>query len=490
MRNVFAKLTDVRPGEGQAVLKTVAILFCVIAGHTLTETARDTLFLGELPPERLAAVYGVLAVLATVASRFSTVLVLRFGRRSGLLLTLMVAAYGGSMFYLLPKSHTTVFSLYVFSGLISGVAIVQFWMLASHWFTVAQGRRLFGLISAGGVCGAMGGATLAICALEFFSVDLLLLIAVGLYLVAAGLVSTVRMSDEPAGAVGPTHVERGALSRAMSSMKQQPYVARLAILLAVSTSALLLTDYMFKSVAARTFAPSDLGGFFATYYAALNGLALLVQLVLSGVVVRRLGVVTAFLVLPLLLLAGGVSIIGFGGILAVVLVTKAADGGLRHSLHRVTSELLWMPLSDRVRAETKTFVDTVMVRAAQAVTAGALLLLARYGLDDPVTLAWGMCAPLVVWAVLGVRLRRPYLALFRSSLIARPDVKHQALDLDSVEFVIESLSDREPSKAIAAIDLLANNDRARLVPALILYHESPTVLCVRLRTITTSDRKD
>ncbi len=472
------------------VIKTAAILFCVIAGHTLMETARDTLFLGELPASRLAIVYGVLAGFAVLASRASTRLVLRFGRRSGLLVTLLLAAYGGCVFYLLPKTHTAIYGLYVFSGLVSSIGVVQFWMLASHWFTVAQGRRLFGLISAGGVVGAVAGASMAIAALRFTDVSSLLLLATASYVVAGLLVSTVVMDDEPTQAPGPYQRGIDSLEDAAALLRQYPYVARLAALLAVSTSALLVTDYLFKSVAARTFHPDELGGFFATYYAALNGLALLVQLLVSGYLVQRLGVLSAFLVLPVLLLGGSVATIVVGGILTVVLLTKAADGGLRHSLHRVTSELLWMPLPDEVRTWSKTFIDTVVVRIAQALTASALLFCASQDWDDPTSLGFGLAGLALVWAVLGIGMRRPYLQVFRSALDNRRRNVPIELDLDAVELVVEALSSREPPKVIAAMNLLASNKRTRLIPALILYHESTDVLVTALDTISRDGRRD
>ena len=196
------------------------------------------------------------------------------------------------------------------------------------------------------------------------------------------------------------------------------------------------------------------------------------------------------MVLPVLLVGGSVATLLIGGILAVVLATKAADGSLRHSLHRVTSELLWMPLPDEVRTSSKTFIDTVVVRVAQAATASALFLCASQGWDDPHSLASGLLILAILWATLGVGLRRPYLQLFRSALVSKREEVPIELDLDAAEFVVEALSSREPAKAIAAMELLASNNRSRLIPALILYHESSEVLIRALETISTADRSD
>jgi hypothetical protein len=55
---------------------------------------------------------------------------------------------------------------------------------------------------------------------------------------------------------------------------------------------------------------------------------------------------------------------------------------------------------------------------------------------------------------------------------------------------MEALSSRDARRVIAAMDLLAEKGRARLIPGLILYHESPEVLLRALGLITDRDRAD
>ena len=56
-----------------------------------------------------------------------------------------VSPEGAALFYrqlsrqaarMLPPNEHMVFGLYVYSGTLSSVTLVQFWLLASHWFTV------------------------------------------------------------------------------------------------------------------------------------------------------------------------------------------------------------------------------------------------------------------------------------------------------------------------------------------------------------------
>jgi len=50
------------------------------------------------------------------------------------------------------------------------------------------------------------------------------------------------------------------------------------------------------------------------------------------------------------------------------------DGSLRHSIHRITTELVYLPLPHGARERAKPFIDGVLARGAQAVTAGTLLI--------------------------------------------------------------------------------------------------------------------
>lgn len=486
MVSLIRRLFDLRSGEAGLVARSAVTLFGLIAAHTMLETARDALFLGKLPVSRLTLVYGLMAILSFFVARANAQFVGAFGRRNGLIITLLGAAFGTVVLYRLEPTRAVVFALYIWSGLLGSIIVVQFWMLVGHAYTVAQGKRLFGLLASGGVLGAVAGASASVAVVNYIDVHQLLLVAATIYL-ATALFITGEHVDEVVQNESDTEEDR-LFTDAVGLFTDYPYLLRISLLVGVSTAAVLSMDYLFKAVAASTMPADELGLFFARYYAVLNSVALVVQLFVSSALVGRLGVIGAYLVLPcLLLLGGGVSLL-VGGT-AAVLAAKGADGALRHSLHRISSELLWMPLPDRVRAQAKGVVDTFMVRGTQALMAGVLLLLAMLGIQQPEELAVLVVVLSAAWLFLGLGLRRSYLDLFRSALSGRESNRLE-LDLRSVEVVIESLSSRNPQSAIAAIELLDASRRARLIPALVLYHESPQVLLRALQVVPQADRKD
>jgi ATP:ADP antiporter, AAA family len=480
---------DVRQGEGALVARSTITLFGLIAAHTMLETARDALFLGELTAARLPLVYVLLAGLSLVVARANTRFVEGFGRRNVLVITLLAAAYGTILLFLIPSSKAAIFSLYVWSALLGTVMVVQFWMYCGHLFTVAQGSRLFGLVTAGGVLGAVTGAATSVLLLRLLPVKALLLVSAGIFL-ATALHLTGLHVDAPDA---PSKRRRSDPEepRGFGRFQHHPYVVRIAVLIAISTAAVLVTDYLFKSAAVAYYERDQLGGFFATYYAILNAVALGVQVFLASRLVDRAGVIAAFVVLPLLLMAGGLGTVLIGGSFAAVLLTKGADGSLRHSLHRITTELLWLPVPDQVRASSKAFVDTVVMRAAQALAAGSLLIIGMFDVDGVRILSAIVAGLALLWIGFAFALRGPYLDLFRNALNrSAPSTKRIQLDLNSVEVVVEKLSSRDKVEALAAIDLLAASHRSRLIPALILYHEHEEVLIRALDVIAARDRRD
>lgn len=481
MRAWISRFLDVRQGEGIALAQAFFTLFGLIAAHTILETARDALFLTKLPVNRLTVVYALLAGLALIGAALNTRLVRAFGRRNALVFTLLIAAYGTTMIYFWDQSPAAIFGLYLWSGFLGTVMVIQFWMFAGTLFTIAQSKRLFGPVASGGVLGAVAGATAAMFALKFLDVTTLLLAASGLFLLTAGLltIGTPDESKAPVNAPPPAVAPMLDLKPA-GLFKKHPYLVRLALLAAISTAALLATDYLFKSVLAETQKIENLGEFLARYYAVLNAIALVVQVGIAGRIVRRQGVFVASTVLPTLLFFGSAGLLLFGGRLLLVLLTKGADGSLRHSLHRVANELFWMPVPAEARDRGKAFIDGVVVRGASALIAGLIFGLSTMGWATPRILAILVLGLVFAWLSVAVSLRVPYLDLIRSALrkgimLDDSDLPSE-LDLDSVEAVLESLSSREPERVIAAMDLLAERKRSRLIPALVLYHESDDVL--------------
>jgi len=163
----------------------------------------------------------------------------------------------------------------------------------------------------------------------------------------------------------------------------RPYLQRVAGVVLVSSAALTLADFLFKSTVAAHVAPEDLGRFLAGIYFALNALSLMVQIVLAGTLLRGSGVSRALALLPLGLLVGGMGMAFGGGLVAAVLL-KTFDGGLRYSVHRTALEVLYVPISGRERGRVKGAIEVLGQRGGQALGSLAILAVMTFGLAAPI----------------------------------------------------------------------------------------------------------
>jgi ATP:ADP antiporter, AAA family len=491
MTRLLKRWLDLREGEGRVVVQAFLALFLIIAGHTTLETARDALFLSKLPPSQLNVVYVVLAAVTFFVSSAATRFAGAFGRRNALVCSLVVAAYLTTLLHFLAPTRAVVLALYVFSGLVGAVLSPQFWLLAAKLFTVAQGRRLFGPIASGGVLGGVAGATTAAAVVRVLPVTTLLPVAATFFVATAIVLTTVTSDDTAADGALEAASAAGATRGWTVLFRENPFLTRIAALVSLTTAALLVVDYLFKSSAARAMPAAELGSFFARYYAAVNVLSLVVQLVVAGRLIRRIGIIPAASVMPFLLLGGGVFAFAGSGALLAVLALKSIDGGLRHSLNRVATELLYLPLPGAARERGKTLIDGVLSRLVQAAMAGVLLLLAMRDLATPRVLGAIVVGLAVAWLAVTVSLRGTYLDLFRRALRRDPRAAGGTeLGLDAAGALVEALASEDPLKVVAAMEILGENRRDNLIPALVLYHDAPKVLEHALGVFGEAKRED
>ncbi|HWA77960.1 MAG TPA: MFS transporter [Polyangiaceae bacterium] len=482
------RFLELRAGEGVAFARAFFVIALTIAGHTLLETARDALFLESLPPAFLTLVYVAVALGALVVSPMSTRLTTSAGARNALCVTLVVTAFGAAWFRYQPASPTLVFALYVFGALSATTLVAEFWLLASAQFTAAQGRRLFGPLAAGGVLGAVAGAGAATLLLMAFQVRALLAAATVCYL-AAALIATFIDYEEDAQPRASAEEPAGASP--LSTLARDAFVRRLAGIAAVSTALSVLVDYIFKASVWGRLDPGSLAPFFARYQLALNGISLVLQLFLTGKLVERLGVLGLVVLSPALLLGGGtLAALGSAGLVSAVLL-KGSDAVLKNSVGRVGFELLWAPVAGRERV--RGFVDGAVVRAAQAVAALALLPLTFRKTTSLTSLALAIVVLAGVWLTLSLRVRTPYIELFRRALrrgSLERELSLPELDLTAVETLLEALARPDPRDVIAAMNVLADRGRGRLIPALILHHKDESVLLRALELFGPAERTD
>ena len=204
----------------------------------------------------------------------------RVGGRRALSVVLVSAGLATFVFWALhtPTSPWALRVLYVWTGILGTMAALQFWIVMGELYTVTQAKRIYSLVGLGSVLGAIAGAAIARVLTQEWPAQHLIL-ASAVVLVLTGLGPAMRIRRPRSTAAGTAAPDASSMLQTFRLFRNDPYIKALGGLVLVSTVALTLADYVFKSTVAQTVEPARLGTFFATFYMVLNVLALGAQLV-------------------------------------------------------------------------------------------------------------------------------------------------------------------------------------------------------------------
>ncbi len=449
-------------------LAPAAVLFAILIAHSVLETARDALFLAELGPQRLASAYIAMAgcaLLAVGAVRHWGRL--RDARRVLIAFLVLATAGTAALAALITRSTSAVFVLYMWTGFVATLVVPSFWTVIDRALRIGEAKRVFGAIGAGGVLGAMVGSAIAGALGSLIPAHYLVTVGAGAFAIAT--VVAVLLVPRDVLAEPPVRRRRAeSLSRG-----SRRYVRLLLVLGVVSTVVLTFGDLTFKRVIGERLPSGELATVFGAIYTGLNAIGLVIQVAVTPRLLARWGVGAALTILPLIVVA---SALGFAitGATVAVIALKVGDGGLRHSLHRVTSEILYLPVPTAVRDGWKLVADALGQRGGQALAALAVFGLAS--LDGARIVAAATALVGIAWLAAIAMTRRAYIAQFRDTLQAgeiQRDVALPPLDADSTALLHELVASPDEVEALAALDLLARRSR---IPALVFYHPREVVV--------------
>ena len=249
-------------------------------------------------------------------------------------------------------------------------------------FDSEQAGRLFGLIAAGGTAGALTGPVLtAILALVFDPTQLLLLSAVFLgwavfciHRLSAWQRSRNPRKEEAPGesvqeAKAPEEPIGGGVFSGIRLILGSPYLVGICLLMVLFTTLATFLYFQQARIVEASFAdPSARTALFAGMDFAVNAITLLVQVFLTGRLIRWLGLAWTLALLPVILVLGFAALGGFFT-LAVVVVVQVIRRAGNYAVMRPAREMLYEVLSKEEKYKSKNVIDTVVYRGGDAVSA-------------------------------------------------------------------------------------------------------------------------
>jgi hypothetical protein len=337
------------------------------------------------------------------------------------------------------------------------------WGMATQLMTLRQGKRLFGYISAGEPTAVILGGLLTPLLLHYVGPqDLFLLSALG---VAVGivLVFNITKTFKPQrDAEGGEHEETTAISGGRKWYSDR-YVQVLVGIVVISQFAYFFTDSAFYLEAGNRFPEeADLGAFIGKYMAAVGVVSLITSLFVSGPLVKRFGLKSALLMLPIMLAstAAVASVLGIGfgaagAVFWVVVVMKTIDQSVRYTVDKTSSVTLYAPLPAAQRNQVQTALESVIEPVVGGISGLLLALFVQllgFGSVAVVTVVFVVTA---AWVMLVVIQDRFYQKALRTALQARRmgDGQLTVEDPAAIAVIMEALESDEVGEVLNGLSL-------------------------------------
>ncbi len=181
-----------------------------------------------------------------------------------------------------------------------------------------------------------------------------------------------------AGTAASPDVEKKKLtwSESWNWIRTDRKIARLAPLFFAAGASLVILDYFFYWIIGEQGESSATGfvEFFSNFYIYLYSFSLIVLSFGAERIIRKFGLLSALLVLPLALFFGA-AIFLFYKLLAVIYIVQIMKEGLSDSLHEAAAEKLLARVEPDRLGAIKLLLDGVVTRAGVVFAAGAIILM-------------------------------------------------------------------------------------------------------------------
>jgi AAA family ATP:ADP antiporter len=427
-------VADVRPGEATTAVLLTLDVFLLLTAYYLLKVAREPLILlgGGAEVKSYAAVgqsfllVGVTAIYGWLAARVRRMALITWVTLFFCADLLVFAALGA-------RGVPVGIAFFLWVGIFNVTIVAQFWSFAADLYTEDQGKRLFAVIGIGSSVGAVAGSTIA-GRLLFLGPFGLMQVAAGVLLGCLGITYAVQRRES-----GRDARERRAPPPALHDGNGFALVFRDRYLLLFAGMIFVLNvitktgDYVLDrklldvahdaARASGMTVGAYIGAFKSNYFGWINALGVGLQVFVVSRVIKYMGMRGALLVMPIASLAGYGTAFA-APLLAVLFAARVVESSLDYSLSNTTRQALWLVTSRDAKYKAKQVIDTFVVRAGDAISAGVVWFGSHAKLPPTGFLAINVGLSLT-WLFLAWQLGRNY-----SSRAPHPEAARGVLSLD------------------------------------------------------------
>lgn len=374
-----ARFFKVLPDEGGKVLTFALLAGLLQMGVAIGMVAADSMFLSQLGVKELPLVFIAMPLVMAVYAPIYSALVTWLGPSGLFKLTLLLLVLGGGVIGIgadyWGDQRAYLFAAKIYAGLWFIALYTLFWNLADDYFSTQDGKRLFGLISAGSSAGAMLGGTLVTALADLVPTGKMFLLwsAAALLTWPCFLIALARfkpIDQDSVAESAPT-----SLRESLRGFSEALAGSHFAILIAAICFAMValssLLEYLSMGIFAEGRSAAELAQLLGGLHAIAGAATLVINLFFFNRLIGWIGVGATAVVVPASYLAMFILFFLAPGMLAAV-VAFFAFQTLFVAIEYNNVNLLYNALPNQTKRQLRTFVEAFAEPLASAVAGVSL----------------------------------------------------------------------------------------------------------------------
>ena len=431
MKKLFAKIVDVKPNEIRALWLGFAFHFLILTGYYITKPIRDSI--GASNMEALPWMFTATLIAMLVANAAFAATVARMSRRKFIPLAYGFFIFVFGLFFIAMRSRPEAEQVWISRGFFVWVSVFNlfntavFWAFITDLFTVEQGKRLYGFIAVGGTLGAILGAYITKHYVREMGPANLLVISAAMFAIAGFLVRFFPrgFAEQPKAAATQEAPIGGSVWSGITHICHSPYLMGLAASIVLYTTTSTWAYFQQSELAGAALKTSaDRTVFFGNLEIWVNSITVLIQIFLTGRLLKWFGVAFTLVSLPVVSMIG-FGAMGFAASLAMLAVFQVARRAAAYALMRPSREILFTVLKREDKYKVKSVTDTLGYRTGDQLGSWSYHGLQGLGLNLN-TISWVAVPVTVGWCALSIWLARKQRVLAEAQEQAHHEVARTA----------------------------------------------------------------
>ena len=428
-------LLSLEKHEFRIVISSATYFFLLLCAYYILRPIRETMGISRSADDLPFIFLGTMTTLLLIAPVIGA-LVSKYSRRQFIPIAYRFVGFNLILFFLLltfsPQAYLFYIGIafYVWLSAVNMIMISLFWGFMSDGISITRSKILFPMIAVGGTAGAILGSTIAQQFIELLGESYLLLISVVILELVVRLVKKLDVEfdyyslGDPTDNTSPgqesTNQKQSSKRPAIENHKNSrffkwtsgirytlssPYVMAIAgYIFFYGLTSTFLYFQQGHLVAESTSDTAQRIQTFANIDLWSNSLTLMMQLFISGFLLKRVSIGIILIGLPILTLGGFIAL-SISPTLALLTIFQALRRSLNYGLFKPAREMLFTVLPREQKYKAKTFVDSFIYRGGDVV--GALsqkaLTAFHFGLGGVTILVIPVAA---IWSMLAIFLGR------------------------------------------------------------------------------------